>query len=157
MPDGSNIDWLDFSTLSISAPAPQAPLDWLDTFEEISARNHTGRPVRYLFDLSLSGIDLSADDAIELASFFVDLTPSKTAIALVSSDIENPSLGELIFRNALRGGGFQVCVFSDVATAQTWLSLFVSSCERKGLECGPSCEFALTTACPVTDSGPRTS
>lgn len=151
MPDGSNIDWLDISTLSISADAPQAPLDWLHTFEEISERNHTGRPVRYLFDLSLSGMDMTADDAIELAGFFVDLTPSKTAIALVSSDIENPSLGELIFRNALRGGGFQVSVFSELAAAQTWLSLFVSSCERKGLKCGPSCEFALTTACPVTD------
>ena len=151
MPDGSNIDWLDISTLSISADAPQAPLDWLHTLEEISERNHTGRPVRYLFDLSLSGLDMTADDAIELAGFFVDLTPSKTAIALVSSDIENPSLGELIFRNALRGGGFQVCVFSELAAAQTWLSLFVSSCERKGLKCGPSCEFALTTACPVTD------
>lgn len=151
MPDGSNIDWLDISTLSISTREPQAPRDWLNTIEEVSERNHTGRPVRYLFDMSATGMTVSEEDAVDLAAFFLDLTPSRTAIALVTDDVEHPGPGELAFRNALRKGGFEVCVFNELASAQVWLSLFVSSCDRKGLKCGPDCEFALERICPAND------
>lgn len=151
MPYGSNIDWLDISTLSISTRERQEPRDWLNTIEEVSERNHTGRPVRYLFDLSTNGMTVSKEDGADLASFFLELTPSRTAIALVSNDVENPGPGELAFRNALRRGGFEVCVFNELASAQVWLSLFVSSCDRKGLTCGPDCEFALERTCPAND------
>ncbi|WP_412545641.1 hypothetical protein [Maricaulis sp. MIT060901] len=94
---------------------------------------------------------VSENDATDLAGFFLDLIPSKTAIALVSDNVEHPGPGELAFRNVLRKGGFEVCVFSELATAQVWLSLFVSSCDRKELTCGPDCEFALERTCPAND------
>lgn len=91
------------------------------------------------------------DDVIDLVGFFVDFILFKIVIVLVLLDIENLSFGELIFCNVLRGGGFQVCVFSEFVVVQIWFSFFVFSCECKGFKCGLFCEFVLIMVCLVMD------
>ncbi len=145
----SRIKWLNTGTLAMAVAKDSRCRDLFNAVEHISEENLSGRPIRYLFDLSESGLPLSPDDAIDLASFFVELTPSKTAIALVSSNPEAPTLGETLFRSALRGGGFQVCIFNRLETAQLWLTQFATDCEKLGRECSPQCEYVLTPNCPV--------
>ncbi|WP_300527579.1 hypothetical protein [Maricaulis sp.] len=145
----SRIKWLNTGTLAMAVAKEQRSTDLFDAIGQISEQNRSGRPIRYLFDLSENGIPLSPDDAIDLASFFVELTPSKTAIALVSTNPDMPTLGETLFRAALRGGGFQVCIFARLETAQVWLSQFVTDCEKRDLVCSSRCQYVLTPDCPA--------
>jgi len=143
------IDWVNPGTLGLALRREFDTATLYDALEQVSERNISGRPVRYLFDFLETGMQVTPDDALDLASFFVELTPSKTAIAIASPDPANPDVGELIFRSALKGGGFLVSVFSSRDAATEWLSNFVTSCEEKQLQCGPECEFALSAACPA--------
>lgn len=145
----SRIKWLNTGTLAMAVAKERRSTDLFDAVGHISEQNSSGRPIRYLFDLSENGMPLSPEDAIDLASFFLELTPSKTAIAIVSSKPDAPTIGETLFRAALRGGGFQVCIFARLDTAQIWLSQFVTDCEKLGRVCSPQCEYVLTPQCPT--------
>lgn len=144
-----DIDWINPGMLSLSLHGGLDTAGLFNAFEEVSERNLSGRPLRYLFDFSETGMPVTVEDALDLASFFLELTPSKTAIGLVSDCPLHPGSGESAFRRALRQGGFVVRVFSRRGSAETWLSRFVTSCDDKGLVCGTGCEFALTAACPA--------
>ncbi len=145
----SDVSWINPSTLGLTAPESPDMCGLYDGFEALSERNLSGRPVRYVFDFSRGGIDLSPEEAVDLASFFLELTPSRTVIALVQEPGAPERAGERIFRAVLKGGGFAICGFRTRQAAQIWLDGFVSDCDAKGLVCGPACPHALTTACPA--------
>jgi hypothetical protein len=124
-------------------------INLLGGLEDVTLRNPTSRPLRYLFDFSDAEIHLSLTDARELASFLLDFTASRTMIALVQSDPAGLLDAEQAFIHTLRSGGYEVETFFGIGDAEAWLHRRLTSCAREGLTCSADCALALSEQCPA--------
>ena len=77
------LDWIspDIAALTLSAGASWT--DCLNAFEQLSEANLAGRPVNYLLQLSGPVSFACGPDGDNLADFFLDFIPARTALALV--------------------------------------------------------------------------
>lgn len=142
------LDWIspDIAALTLSAGASWT--DCLNAFEQLSEANLAGRPVNYLLQLSGPVSFACGPDGDNLADFFLDFIPARTALALVRPASPAPQACEVAFYTRLAAAGYQVGHFIRRDTAVSWLETAPTLCAQRNRQCNCACPDALSPDCP---------
>lgn len=128
--------------------------DWADLLsgvEALSERNPSGQPVNYLLEFSGDASFSDEGRSENIAEFFVQFIPARSAVAIVSATEISEAPGAIAFRTALAAAGFLTCCFHTNPAARFWLALHPPKCGTTRQRCGADCENALTADCPSID------
>ncbi|WP_203293297.1 hypothetical protein [Maricaulis parjimensis] len=130
-------------------------MTWLDkvaAVEELSETNLAGRPLNYLIQLTGPISFCGGPNHENLAEFFLQFIPARTAIALLRPAGQAPSDCEAEFHVRLSAAGYVIGNFRHEDRALAWLEAHPTHCSELGLQCGPDCPEAYTSACPAVAS-----
>lgn len=142
------IDRLENHTLLLRFDSDAEWADLLTGVERLSEHNPSGRPVNYLLEFVGTATFSNRGRAENIAEFFLQFIPARTAVAIVRPAGLAESPGAKVFRTRLAEAGFLTGCFDTTDAARFWLELHPPQCCATARDCGPGCANAFTPECP---------